>query len=59
MVDLLLYIGLDTIGAFFRAHRLMLADGMQWHVPDTKANRAASGPRAALKARERIQRSGW
>jgi len=37
--------GLDTIGAFFGAWRLMSLDGMEWDVPDTEANRAAFGSR--------------
>src|ERR1700735_5662778 len=37
--------GLDTIGAFFGAWRLMSMDGMEWDVPDTEAHREAFGVR--------------
>jgi Insertion element 4 transposase N-terminal len=37
---------LDTAGAFLGPWRLMAVDGMEWDVPDTAANRAASGSRA-------------
>src|SRR5215472_7946542 len=36
---------LDTIGAFFGTWRLMSVDGMEWDVPDTRANRDAFGSR--------------
>jgi Insertion element 4 transposase N-terminal/Transposase DDE domain len=37
---------LDTAGAFLGPWRLMSLDGMEWDVPDSPANRAASGSRA-------------
>lgn len=41
---------LDTAGAFLGRWRLMSVDGMQWDVPDSAANRAEFGLRAAGEA---------
>ena len=41
---------LDTEGAFLGPWRLMSADGMEWDVPDTAANRAALGVRGGDQA---------
>src|SRR5262245_51208183 len=38
--------GLDTVGAFLGAWRLVSVDGMEWDVPDTGANRAFFGSEA-------------
>jgi hypothetical protein len=51
--------GLDTIGGFLGAWRLMSMDGMEWDVPDTAANREAFGSRGGSEGPGRTRRSGW